>query len=137
MRIYRLPAFEKELDKLGRTQRAADSGVTQLERTILKGKAKFSRMRNLGCMNGSEHAEILKSYVALPGVPPRDGLRYVAERLVLDGVEIFVALTVYYKKTDYDENKNNKRIKDRFYLYEPTPAGFAELILIDYPEDSF
>jgi hypothetical protein len=103
--------------------------VHQFERLLAHGQTHgHDRYAGLRLVRGDEPAEIWKSRVIYPPLGGKSsGLRYVYERLELDGEDYAVALTIYIHQDNIRESDIQARIRERFTSYEATLTGLRGL----------
>ena len=129
MKLYRHFQATNDVERLRKKHRDIWESVLQLERLLAHGQTHgHDRYAGLRLRRDDESADIWKSRVIYPPLGgKRSGLRYVYERLTIDGEDIAVALTIYVHQDNVRESEIQARIRERFASYEATPSGLRTL----------
>lgn len=129
MRVCRLFKATTEIDALHGKYKNVWDEIAKFERLLAANQILgHQRVPGLHLARDGEHASIWKARVLHPRLGgKRSGLRYVYERLWIDGEEYAVALTVYVHQEGARESEIIARIRERSGWIETTPAGLREL----------
>ena len=129
MKVYRHFQATNDVERLRKKHRDIWESVHQFERLLAHGQTHgHDRYPGLRLNRGDEPADIWKSRVIYPPLGgKRSGLRYVYERLTIDGEDFAVALTIYIHQDNARESGIQARIRERFTSYEATLAGLRSL----------
>lgn len=116
MRIARCPSADREIKRLSKGSSDVSSAVTEFERLLSEGFAPpGDRYSQLGLKRGHLDAEVWKCRVALKHSGKKSGLRYVFERLTVNGDDWVICLGVYMHSAGVDEeHKRREAYRDRF-----------------------
>ena len=129
MKVYRHFQATNDIERLRKKHRDIWESVHQFERLLAHGQTHgHDRYPGLRLIRCEVPAAIWKSRVVYPPLGgKRSGLRYVYERLTIDGEDFAVALTIYIHQDNVRESDILERIRDRFTSYEATLAGLRSL----------
>jgi hypothetical protein len=127
--IRRCVAATSEIERLDAKHRDVWKSIDEFERLLVAGLAVAHDLYPaLGLRRGDESARIFKARVLCRSLGGKSsGLRYVYERLTIDGEEHAIALTVYIHQQGAKEHDIVKKIKDRFSSYDATADGIRLL----------
>ncbi len=129
MKVYRHFQATNDVERLRKKHRDIWESVLQFERLLAHGQTHgHDRYAGLRLHRGEEPADIWKSRIIYPPLGgKRSGLRYVYERLTIDGNDYAVALTIYVHQANVRESEIQARIRERFASYEATSSGLRSL----------
>jgi hypothetical protein len=129
VKVYRHFQATNDVERLRKKHRDIWESVHQFERLLAHGQTHgHDRYAGLGISRGNVPAEIWKSRVIYPPLGgKRSGLRYVYERLTIDGEDYAVALTIYIHQDDVRESAVRDRIRERCSSYDATLAALRAL----------
>jgi hypothetical protein len=129
VRVFRHVQATNDVERLRKKHRAIWESILQFERLLAHGQTHgHDRYAGLGLNRGDAPAEIWKSRVIYPPLGgKRSGLRYIYERVVIDGEDYAVALTIYVHQDDVRESEIRERIRERVQGYDATTAGLRSL----------
>ncbi len=129
MKLYRCFEATNEVVKLDMKYKGLWESVEQFERLLSSGQTHgHQRYPGLGLQRGGEPASIWKSRVIHPQLGGKSsGLRYIYERMTINGDEYAVALTVYVHQQSIKEADVVKRIQQRCRSFEATLDGIRVL----------
>jgi len=129
VKVYRDPAATNEVERLATKYRSGWEAIGQFERLLSNGKTQgHFQYPGLKLRRGDEPATIWKSKVICPELGGKSaGLRYVYERISIDGEEYAVGLTVYVHQSGINENDVRRVIRQRFALFDGTSQGLRRL----------
>ncbi len=129
MKLYRLHQATNEVERLGRKYRDIWRSVNQFERLLSHGQIHgHSLIPNLRLQRNGQPASIWKSRVIYPPLGGKSsGLRYVYERVQLQGEDYAVALTIYVHQEGGSEAGVIARIREHSASFDATPDGLRKL----------
>jgi hypothetical protein len=129
LKICRLPQATSEIDTLHGKYRNVLEEIARFERLLAANQNHgHQRALGLGLTRHEEPASIWKARVLHPQLGGKcSGLRYVYERLWIDGEEYAIALTVYVHQEGMKESEVVARIRQRTRAIEGTTDGLRTL----------